>query len=112
MEREACQKLEEKRIREQNEQLERMRITEMEEQEWQRRMEESQKEEQQVLQQQKKMEEELARKRQENNNGHAYLEPQRQLEDMGFRNKAVNIRLLTKYKGDLLETVRELLEDL
>jgi len=112
MEREACQKLEEKRIREQNEQLERMRITEMEEQEWQRRMEESQKEEQQVLQQQKKMEEELARKRQENNNGHAYLEPQKQLEDMGFRNKAVNIRLLTKYKGDLLETVRELLEDL
>jgi len=112
MEREACQKLEEKRIREQNEQLERTRLTEMEEQEWKRRMEESQKVEQQVLQQQKKMEEELARKRQENNNGHVYLEPQRQLEDMGFRNKAVNIRLLTKHKGDLLETVRELLEDM
>jgi len=33
-----------------------------------------------------------------------------QLEDMGFENRALNIELLVKYKGDMIATVRNLLE--
>jgi len=33
-----------------------------------------------------------------------------QLEDMGFSNRAVNLELLTKYDGDLLEAVKDLLD--